>query len=366
MRFCDIKLENFRNYNNISINLHANLNILVGNNGEGKTNILESIYFFSLLKSHRTTKLNNLINFKEQYTRIFANIIKDDEKKLVGYVKFDKLKGKNVNINNLNISRLIDFIGYIKVIMIAPEDMKIIKDSPAVRRKFLDVNISQIDRTYLECIINYNKVLKLKNNLLKEKNINDKLLDVYDEQIASYSEFIINKRLEYIDKIDKISKNIHANISLNKENIIITYNSFINLEICRNNKKIRDIIINILKKDRAMDKIRQSSSNGVHRDDFIVFINGKEASNYSSQGQQKSAIISIKLAIVKIIKEITKEYPVLLLDDVLSELDSERRNFLINFLPNVQTFITCTEIYEEILRPCKVFNIHKGEILERC
>ncbi len=366
MYFNDIRLKNFRNYKNISINLHKDLNILIGNNGEGKTNILESIYFLSLLKSHRTIKLNDLINFKEEYTEIFTNITNDNDKKIVTYLKFDKLKGKNVSINNLDINRLADFIGYIKVVMIAPEDMKIIKDSPSIRRKFLDINISQIDKIYLKSILKYNKVLNLKNNLLKEKNINDKLLDVYDEQISLCSGIIINKRLQYIDMLNKFSKSIHNDISCNKENINIVYKSFIDLDVYKNNENMKNKILDILKNNRNIDKIKKSSSSGIHRDDFMIFINNMEALNYSSQGQQKSAIISIKLSIVKIIKEITKEYPVLLLDDILSELDSKRRKFLLNFLPYVQTFITCTEIHEKILRPCKIFNISKGEILEEC
>lgn len=363
MYFNNIKLKNFRNYKNININLHRNLNILIGDNGEGKTNILESIYFLSLLKSHRTTKLSNLINFEEQYIEISTNITNDNDKKIVTYVKFDKLNGKNISINNLNFSRLTDFIGYIKVVMIAPEDMKIIKDSPNTRRKFLDVNISQIDKIYLKSIIRYTKLLNLKNNLLKERNINDKLLDVYDEQISLYSGIIISKRLQYINMLNKFSKSIHDEISCNRENINIVYKSFIDY---KDSKNMKNKILNVLKNNRNIDKIKKNSIYGIHKDDFIIFINNKEALNYSSQGQQKSAIISIKLSMLKIIKEITKEYPILLLDDILSELDVKRRKFLLNFLPDVQTFITCTEIYEEILKPCKIFNIYRGEILEEC
>lgn len=361
----DINLINFRNYKEENINLHKELNIFIGNNGEGKTNILEAIYFLSLLKSHRTTKTNTLINFNEDHFEIFVSLIKDNHKKMSGYIHMNHTGKKIVKINGLNILKLSDFIGNFKAVMFSPEDMKIIKESPTIRRKFLDISISQIDKLYLNSIINYSKILSLKNSALKQKKIDNNLLDIYDEQLSIYSDIIINKRFNYINLLNDISGKIHKDISSEMEKLEIEYSTLLNLDMISNNFDIKNKVFGILKKNREIDIIRKFSNKGIHKDDFLILINGRHASQYSSQGQQKSGIISIKLAMVKIIKNITNEYPILLLDDILSELDVKRRRFLVNFIPEVQTFITSTEIYEDISRPSKVFNIIKGKVIER-
>lgn len=361
----NITLNNFRNYKNIDINLHRDLNIFIGNNGDGKTNILESIYFSSLLKSHRTNKIQSLINFNNNEFNIILNFTKDNGREINSKINVNNLGKKKLNINGINVCKIMDFIGCIKIVMFSPEDMKLIKESPSIRRKFLDMYISQIDPTYLENLIKYNKIIYLRNILLKQKNIDDTLLDVYDEQLSLYNYQIMIKRYDYIKNLNKIAVVIHNNISSNNEKLNIKYKTFIGDNILEkeNREGIIYLILDILTKNRNLDKARGISSVGIHRDDFIILINHREAVQYSSQGQQRSSVISIKLGIVNMIRDITYEYPILLLDDILSELDKNRRDFILNFIPNIQTFITSTELYENISRPGKIFRISSGEII---
>ncbi len=365
MKLKKLTLKNFRNYKDITLDFHDDLNVFIGNNGEGKTNILESIYVSSLLKSHRTNKISSLINFGEREFHIYFEFVLDNMKKMRGFSIVNDLSKKRLNINGLDIKRLYDFIGCIKVIMFSPEDMKLIKESPSIRRKFLDISISQIDRFYLDSIIKYNKTLYLRNSLLKKGIVDEVLLDVYDEKLSGYNADIILKRYDYINKLNTSCREVHKNLSKSSEELYIDYKTFIDREYIDKYDKNRIIheILDILRKNRNLDKIKGNTSKGIHKDDFKIFINRKEALEYASQGQQRSSIISIKLGIVRIIKEITSEYPILLLDDILSELDKERRNFILNFIPDIQTFITSTELYENIYKSCKIFTIKDGSII---
>lgn len=361
----NIILNDFRNYRHINIDLHKELNIFIGDNGDGKTNILESIYFSSLLKSHRTNKIQNLINFDGTNFKLILNFVRDNGREINTEIIVNNLGKKQLNLNKQSISKITDFIGYIKVVMFSPEDMKLVKESPNIRRKFLDMNISQLDAVYLRDLIRYNKVLYLKNVLLKHKSVDDTLLDTYDEQLSLYNSEIIIKRYEFISNLNKIARDIHRDISLNCEELSIVYKTFVNSSFVNSEYRngLRSLILDILRENRSSDKLRGNSSIGIHRDDFEILINGRGASQYSSQGQQRSSVVSIKLGIVNIIKNVTNEYPVLLLDDILSELDKNRRNFILNFIPNIQTFITSTELYENIVRPGNVFRISSGEII---
>lgn len=365
MYLSNLYLKNFRNYEELKINFNSKLNIFIGENAQGKTNILESIFFCSLLKSHRTNKINNLIRFGEDMFIIEIKGKKDNSKDIETNIVLNSDGKKFISSNNLKVQKISDFIGYIKVVMFSPEDLKIIKESPVIRRKFLDMSISQLDNKYLKYIIGYNKVLNMKNILLKNEIIDDTLLDVYDYQISTFSEFIIRKRIDYIKYLNKFSCELHDKISNFNEKLKIIYKTFLNLECdeLEENIDIRSEIFDILKKNRKNDKIKRFSTIGIHRDDFVVYLNERQIFNYSSQGQQRSATISIKLAIVEMIKKFTGEYPVLLLDDILSELDKSRRNFVLNFIENIQTFITGTDINECISNDYSIFNIKNGMVL---
>lgn len=360
----ELTLKNFRNYENINIEFDRNTNVFIGENGQGKTNIIESIFFSSFLKSHRTNKNMDLIKFDEKQFLIEIKLYLDNSKKINIKVLLDNTSKKNIFINNIKTLKVSDFIGSIKSIIFSPEDLKLIKESPMIRRKFLDMSISQIDNKYLKFIIDYNKLMSMKNNLLKKEIIDERLLDVYDEQISFCSNFIIRKRFEYIEILQEISRILHEKISDFKEKLSIKYVNFLNVNFknLHTDIDITGNIFDILKRNRKIDKIRKFSTVGIHRDDFSVFLNDRQMINYSSQGQQRSAVISIKFAIVEIIKKMTNEYPVLLLDDMLSELDKNRRNFILNFIENTQTFITCTELQEKIFNSCKIFNVKNGSI----
>lgn len=358
-------LKNFRNYEELNLEFNEKLNVFIGGNGYGKTNVLESIFFSFILKSHRTNRTLDLIKFGEESFNINLRCKKDNLKIIKTNIKLNKDNKKSIMVNEIKIQKISDFIGFIKVVMFSPEDLRIIKGSPTIRRKFLDMNISQIDKLYLKAIINYNKVLDMKNTILKLNNIDNKLLDVYDEQISFLSNVIINKRFMYLNKLKEFSNRVHNEISGFNEKLNIKYINFINLkfEELDENIDIKNEVFDILKKNREIDRVKKFSTTGIHKDDFIILMNDKQVSNYSSQGQQRSAIISIKLAIVELIKELTKEYPILLLDDILSELDRNRRNFILNFVKNAQTFITGTDLYENIIDSHKVFNVYNGKIL---
>ncbi len=364
MHLKSLFLRNFRNYNELQLDFHEKLNVFVGENGQGKTNILESIFFSSVLKSHRTNKNLNLIKFGEECFEINLKGKKDNLKEFEANVFLNTSSKKRLFLNSLKIEKISDFIGYIKVVMFSPEDLKIVKESPSIRRRFLDMNLSQIDNSYLKALINYNKVLKDKNNILKQEKIDFSLIDVYDTQLSFYSSVIMEKRYKYINMLDFYSSNIHKKISNFNEKIKISYNTFLDINNCNFIKgDIKGEIFDILKKNRKNDLNKKFCTLGIHRDDFNVFLNDKSIFNYSSQGQQRSCVISIKLGVVEMIKETLGEYPILLLDDILSELDKNRKNFILNFIDNIQTFITGTELSESIFNSHKVFNVNSGKIL---
>lgn len=365
MYLSNLILKNFRNYKNLEIGFHEKLNVFVGENAQGKTNVLESIFFSSFLKSHRTNKNFNLIKFGEEDSEINLSGKRENLKCFeVGLKLNSRSSKKDLFLNGIRIVKSSDFIGYIKVVMFSPEDLKIVKESPAIRRKFLDMNLSQIDNKYLRALINYNKVIKYKNSLLKKDKIDLSLLDVYDEQLSLYSSVIMRKRFNYLKALNFFSQSIHEKISKSSEKIGIDYNTFLDIDKFNlSEDDIKNKIFAILKKNRKLDLFKKVCSLGIHKDDFNVKLNDHSVINYSSQGQQRSSVISIKLGVVEIIKEFLGEYPVLLLDDILSELDRDRRNFVLNFIENIQTFITCTELNERVLSTHKTFNVSNGRIL---
>ena len=332
-----INLINFRNYNNLNIDFSSDINMLIGNNGEGKTNILESIYLLSYGKSHRTRKDRELINWNRDYSYIGSHFKTNRLSKFIE-IKLFKNGGKAININKIKISSISDLIGAVNVVFFSPEDLKIVKDSPSIRRKFLDIEISKLKKSYYNNLVNYNKVLDEKNNLIKfNKSIDLKLLDIYDYELSKLSFHIINSRIWYLNNLYKYGKEIHKNITGKKENINFTYENDIyeNITIEKLHRKILQ--------NRNLDIAKGFSSLGPHRDDFEININGFDARNFASQGQQRTAVLTIKFASIEIIKSILDEYPILLLDDVLSELDYNRQNFILKSINNIQTIITATD-----------------------
>lgn len=329
-----IKLKNFRNYSTQEIKLTNGINLFFGNNAQGKTNILESIFLCSMGKSFRARKDKELILFNENNTTIEIDYQKKDR---AGNIKYNIGENKNIFINNLKIKKMSELLGNINIVLFSPEDINIIKDGPSNRRKFLNMLISQIRPNYIYTYNLYLKILEQRNGYLKNINIenkNDELLDIYDEKLAECASSIYNYREEFINKIKEKIQEIHKQVTKEKEIIKLKY-----ISDCYN----KENYINELKQKRNQDIERGYTSLGIHRDDIYFFINGKKIDIYGSQGQQRTSILSLKLAELEIIKDEIGEYPILLLDDFMSELDNERKINLLKYIKNTQIIITCTE-----------------------
>lgn len=354
-----LQVANFRNYNELFIELDKNVNVFIGDNAQGKTNILESIFYCGFAKSHRTSKDKELINWsdKEAYIKIYVSKERLDKKIEVKIFKEGK---KAININSIKINKIAELVGIFNVVMFSPEDLKIVKDSPGNRRRFLDMELCQLNNKYYFNLVQYNKVLNERNTVIKNRFVDEAMLDIYDEQLSLYGEYIINKRLEYIEKLNGIGRDIHKDITSDREEIQFKY-----ISQAKSLGSIRAELTALLKKNRSKDIEKHITSIGPHRDDFSISINGVDTRSFGSQGQQRTSILTIKFASLKIIKEITGEYPVLLLDDVLSELDFKRKKYILSSIKDVQTLITCTGI-EDIKGYLddngKIFNVKDGKV----
>ncbi len=352
----NIKLNNFRNYNNKEINLHENINVFFGENAQGKTNIIESIFLCSIGKSFRTNKEKELIKFNEEKTLVEINYEKSDR---TGNIKIEIGEKKQVYLNGIKIKKLSELLGNINVVIFTPDDINILKGGPQNRRRFLDIMISQLRPNYMHILSLYNKTLEQRNNYLKQIKIEKKdenLLDIWDEKLIDYGIKIYEYRKEFLEKIKNKIKNIHQGITNGKENIEIEY---ISDAITRQN------FINELKSRRKLDIIKGYTTKGIHRDDFIIYINKKEVGTFGSQGQNRTAMLSLKLSELQVIYDDIGEYPILLLDDFMSELDSKRRESFLNNIKDIQVIITCTEKLR--LENLKYFsyNVIDGDIIEK-
>lgn len=343
----NIKVENFRNYENELIEFNKNINIIYGNNAQGKTNILEAIFFSALGKSFRTSKEKQVIMKEKDFFKIHTEFQKKDRE---GTIDLFLGNDKSISVNGVKLNKLSELLGNINIVIFSPEDINLLKDESAVRRKFLDMMISQLRKNYIYNLNNYKKNLEQKNNYLKSRNISDAMLDVYDEKLAEYSENVYQYRNEFIEKIKEKIKEIHSNIT--DEDISIVYKTD-----CESKEKC----LEKLKKNREKDKYRGFSSVGCHRDDFKILINGDEVDIYGSQGQNRTAILSLKMAELEVINDEIGEYPILLLDDFMSELDQKRITNFLKSINNIQVIITCTEKID--LENSTNFYINNGKIL---
>ena len=354
-----LELENFRNYKSLELELDPKKNILYGNNAQGKTNILEAIYICSTTKSHRSNKDVELIKFdeKEAHIKIFLDK-KGKEYRIDVHLRKNKTKG--IAVNGIPIKRASELFGIFNVIFFAPEDLNIIKNGPSERRRFMDLELCQLDKIYVSNLINYNKVLNQRNRLLKDISFNPKLeetLDVWDEQLVLYGKEIIKKREDFIKQISKIIKPIHEDLTNKEENIKIDYHK---------NTEIKNFEKN-LKKNRSNDLKYKSTSVGPHRDDILFFNKDINIRTYGSQGQKRTIALSLKLAEIELVKKVINDTPVLLLDDVLSELDSDRQNHLLERLNDIQTIVTCTgldEFVENSFNIDKIFKVENAKVTE--
>lgn len=341
-----IQVQNFRNYEKQEVELDKKINIFYGNNAQGKTNILEAIFFSAFGKSFRTSKEKEIIKKDENFSNINIEYEKKDRSGKISISISDK---KNISINGVKIKKLSELLGNVNIVIFTPDDINILKDGPQKRRRFLDMMIGQLRTNYLYNMNMYLKTLEQRNNYLKQKNINNEMLDIWDEKLAEYGFKIHNYRNEFINKIEEKIKDIHKNIT--NEEIEIKYIS---------DSSNKEEIIEQLKKKRNTDIFRGYTSVGIHRDDFKVYINNEEVSIYGSQGQNRTAVLSLKMAELEVINEDIGEYPILLLDDFMSELDEKRiSNFLMN-INNIQVIITCTKNME--IKNSKSYEVRQGKI----
>lgn len=355
-----IELENFRNYKSLDLELDPNKNILYGNNAQGKTNILEAIYICSTTKSHRSNKDIELIKFDEREAHIKIFLDKKYKEHRID-VHLRKNKTKGIAVNGIPIKKASELFGIFNVIFFAPEDLNIIKNGPSERRRFMDLELCQLDKMYVHNLINYNKVLNQRNRLLKDISFNPKLeetLDVWDEQLVLYGKEIIKKREEFIKQISKIIKPIHEDLTNKEEAIKIDY---------QKNTEVKNFEKN-LKRNRSNDLKHKNTSVGPHRDDILFFNKDINIRTYGSQGQKRTIALSLKLAEIELVKKVINDTPVLLLDDVLSELDSDRQNHLLERLNDIQTIITCTgldEFVENSFNIDRIFKVDNAKVTEK-
>jgi DNA replication and repair protein RecF len=363
-----LSLRHYRNYEEVHFETGNMVNIIVGPNAQGKTNLLEAIFVLALTKSHRTHHDKELIQWEAPHTLLHAEI---DKK--YGSIQLDLTiasQGKKAKINGLEQRKLSNFIGSLNVVMFAPEDLEIVKGSPSVRRRFLDMEIGQVYPAYLHDLSQYLKILAQRNNLLKQlftaRDTKSSLLDVWNEQLAQFGVKIIKKRQSFIKKLQIWAEKIHSGITTGKEQLEIRYTSSFDAAAIQDESVLFEQFMLKLSQVKEQEIRRGMTMVGPHRDDLLFFINGKEVQTFGSQGQQRTTALSLKLAEIELIHEEVGEYPVLLLDDVLSELDRSRQTQLIETFQNkVQTFITTTGI-ESIdfakLENASVIHVRNGSL----
>lgn len=360
-----IILQNYRNYDKLSLNLHPGLNIFFGNNAQGKTNLVESIYLCGTARSHRTYKDKEIISWEREWGYVKAEVQKKDTVTGIEINIFNG-KPKTIKIGGIKIDKLSDLLGNLNVVMFSPEDLKLVKEGPVFRRRFLDMEISQVKPGYFYNLHQYNKVLMQRNNLLKSIRYDSSLaktLDIWDEQLSQFGSYVINYRMEFINKISILAKLLHRKITDGGEELNVYYSTPF-----KNTKNREEIKIGIYKKlidSRHKDIERGITTVGPHRDDMDFYINNVDVKVFGSQGQQRTAALSLKLSELEFMKSECSEYPVLLLDDVLSELDVKRQNYLLDSLKNIQTILTCTGINDIIdfrKNDRFLFEVNQGKI----
>lgn len=340
-----IELNNFRNYDNLKIEFNRNVNLILGNNAQGKTNLLESIYITSMGKSFRTSKDLDLIKFEKEKAIIKIEAKKEYINNRIEII-INRDSKKYIKKDGINLKKSSELMENVLVVIFSPEDLKIVKDEPEKRRKFIDRELCQIMPLYYDSLSNYKKTLIQRNMYLKEKNIDLSILDLWDCQLAKYGSKIIIIRDKFIKKIDKYSNKIHGSITNGKENLTLKYKP--NLKKIDDLSEMESFYYDQLKENYRNDYRSRTTTIGPHKDDMNFYVNNINIRNFGSQGQQRTCALSLKLAELNLIKEETGEDAILLLDDVMSELDINRQEFLIKTLKNNQLFITTTDIDEKL------------------
>ena len=348
-----IKINNFRNYEQEEIVFNKNINLFFGENAQGKTNILEAIFLSSMGKSFRAKKDKEMIRLGCDRAEVFVEFQKLDRE---GSIKIELLNKKNIFFNGIKIKKLSELLGNINMVIFTPDDINILKGSPQNRRRFLDIMISQLKPNYMYHLNLYLKTIEQRNNYLKqikEEKKDENLLDIWDEKLTEEAYVIFQYLKKYIEKIKEKIKKIHQEITNFKEEIDVKYQSE-----CDNKEEF----LKLLKKRRKLDIIKGYTTQGIHRDDFLIFINEKPLAIFGSQGQHRTSILSLKLTELNIVKEEIGEEPILLLDDFMSELDQTRINHFLSKIENTQVIITCTQKIEVENKNILIYNVQDGKL----
>ncbi len=352
-----LQLKNFRNYESLDLLFDPGTNILYGDNAQGKTNVLEAIYLCGTTKSHRASKDKEVIRFQEEESHICMRLVKNAlPYKLDMHLK--KHKPKGAAINGIPIHKAGELFGVVNLVFFSPEDLNLIREGPGARRKFLDLELCQLDKIYLSDLQNYNKIIIQRNKLLKDIVFQPKLketLDVWDAQLLQYGKRMIAKRRAFIRQLGEIIRDIHANLTGGEETLSLKYEPNVTEEAYEA----------LLSANRKKDLKMRTSTTGPHRDDLCVKLNGFDIRRYGSRGQQRTAALSLKLSEIYLVKKIIRDTPVLLLDDVLSELDGNRQNYLLDSIHDIQTFITCTGLDDFVnnrFQIDKIYHVSNGSI----
>lgn len=340
-----LTLKNYRNYSCEEFNFINGINILTGDNAQGKTNCAEAIFFLCTGYSPRASKDRQVIKYGEN-----SGVISGVCQSLFGDIKIDidfsLKKSKEIKVNGVKASKIGELMGNMNSVFFNPEDLKLIKESPEDRRRFMDISISQMSRRYFYALQKYRKILEQRNNLLKnpDREVIFETLPLWDEQLSEYAEIIIKERRNFVDKLIPYAKKAHQFITDGKETFDISFETSFDVD----GGDIKKSLLYELTSRYEKDIIIGHTSVGPHRDDLKIKVNGEDVRIYGSQGQQRTSAITLKLAELEIFNERFKEYPILILDDALSELDKSRRNKLIERLNGIQTIITCTELTDDL------------------
>ncbi len=353
-----LEIADYRNYDSLHIDFSSGTNILYGDNAQGKTNILEAIYMSATTKSHKGTKDKDVVNFRKEEAHIRTYLEKEGIETRVD-MHLRKNKSKGIAIDGQKIKKAAQLLGLLNVVFFSPEDLSIIKNGPAERRRFVDMELCQLDQFYLYNLNNYNKIVNQRNKLLKDMYFNPSLrdtLNIWDSQLISFGSKIIERRQLFVEQLNEIILEIHRKLSDGRENLVIQYEP--------------DVLIDEYEKKMSLNQERdvklKQTSTGPHRDDFSFVVGDIDIRKFGSQGQQRTAALSLKLSEIELVKKMTRDNPVLLLDDVLSELDSNRQNYLLSTIGDIQTIITCTGLDEFVnnrFEIDKVFHIESGKII---
>ena len=348
-----LELQDYRNYDSLNLAFDKGTNILYGDNAQGKTNILEAIYVSATTKSHKGSKDKDIVNFHKEEAHIRTFLEKDGVDTRVD-MHLRKSKSKGIAIDGQKIKKAADLLGICNVVFFSPEDLGIIKDGPAERRRFVDMELCQLDGFYLYNLNHYNKIVNQRNKLLKDMYFNPDLkdtLNIWDSQLVSFGSKIIERRKLFVEQLNEIIYGIHKRLSGDKEEIVIQYEPDVAIE---------DFEQRLRYSQEKDIKLKQTTA-GPHRDDFSFMVENVDIRKFGSQGQQRTAALSLKLSEIELVKKITKDTPILLLDDVLSELDSNRQNYLLNSIGDIQTIITCTGLEEFVNNRFEINRVYKVE-----